>query len=64
MEGAQYFIEVWKDNITRKVVNSPDFKKELCYTYPIEDLKEDLEVTKCVDSIQTIAVWYIKPKVK
>ena len=64
MEGAQCFIEVYKNHRTGQVVHAPNFKKDLDYTYPITDLEEDLEVTKCVDGIQTIAVWYIKPKEK
>ena len=61
MEGAQCFIEVYK--CRDKAFTAPDFSEDQIYVMPINKLKEYLEVTQVL-KWQTIAVWYIKPKVK
>ena len=57
MQGATHFLEQYK------VIGD-----EYNYTYTdislIDSLDETLEETKSYENLQTIAVWYIKPKVK
>ena len=55
MEGAQCFIEVWKPKIKTNTIYSTHGS--------IEYLKKSLASTKRI-GFTTIAVWYIKPKVK
>ena len=55
MEGAKYFIEVWKPIIKTNMI--------YCTHGYIKDLQRSLASTKKGGFI-TIAVWYIKPKVK
>ena len=54
MEGAQCFIEVFKKN------NIELFHKPML---PIRKIKIEILHTK-ISQFKTIAVWYIKPKVK
>ena len=62
MEGAQCFIEVYKISDTGEVINSPNYNENSIHVSPIDNLNEDLILTKSCSAIQTIAVWYIKPK--
>ena len=64
MEGAQCFIEVYGDLETGTIYNSPTIHRNNAYVFPIAQLKQDLKFTQDCLFIQTIAVWYIKPKVK
>ena len=64
MEGATHFIEIYKDIKTGKIFHSPTIAYNQAHIRPIENLKKDLEFTKGLLFIKTIAVWYIKPKVK
>ena len=62
MEGAQCFIEVYKI-LSKGLFHSPDYSENATYTSPINELVEDLRFTSSI-GLKTIAVWYIKPKVK
>ena len=45
------------------VSDSPDYTENDTYVSPIDQLVEDLRFTSSI-GLTTIAVWYIKPKVK
>lgn len=61
MEGAKYFIELYKMNET--TYRNPDIKQENVYIHPIKKLDKDLLITKSL-GFKTTFIWYIKPKVK
>ena len=62
MEGATHFIEVYSTEI-ESGINSPNFLINGVYASPIDELEEDLEYTDKI-GLKTVALWFIKPKVK
>ena len=64
MEGATHFIEVYKYTATGKIFHSPNILRNEVHSFPMAQLKGDLEFTKRMMHFETIAVWYIKPLVK
>lgn len=59
MVGATHFIEVYKSLVTGKV-----YKSITIEVRPIRKLKSELDCTVRSGFLQTIAIWYIKPKIK
>lgn len=62
MKDAQCFIELYQVNDDIELIISPNYNNNYQYYSKIKFLQQDLEFTKSMINLRTIAVWYIKPK--